>query len=400
MKYKLNGNAANNRMTPSYSSTSIKHVFGSNSRSSKGIAHSRRSYGYHSPRPPYAPLVHVSHNCTISDEEVHIPVALPHLILIGAQKAGTGTIKTMMKQRPEVVCTKIPNELRFLDEEVVMKALPDGWLNETDEERLCVLRKRYAEKFLWKTDGEEQKMRIAFEKTPSYMMRPTIPHALDALCPWKPRILVTLRNPAERAFSQFSMNVKQELLPQNTTFEQIVEAEIDQLIQRGFLKEGTLSLSEYEKRRDEFDSNNVSDKNLSPFALHDVTLEEYAEIASKVLKLTEGIRGANFMLFRGFYALQLLPWVETFGPDEQMMILRFEDLTDNQTDVEERILSFAGLDNPPIADRKRDIKRNGFRGDAEISPITKEYLKWLYQPFNDLLPTLIGDEWRGVWDEW
>ena len=64
------------------------------------------------------------------------------------------------------------------------------------------------------------------------------------------------------------------------------------------------------------------------------------------------------------------------------------------------ILSFAGLDNPPVADRKRDIKRNGFRGDAEISPITKEYLKWLYQPFNDLLPTMIGDEWRGVWDEW
>ena len=159
-------------------------------------------------------------------------------------------------------------------------------------------------------------MCMAFEKTPSYMMRPMIPHALDALCLWKPGILVTLCNPAKRAFSQFSMNGKRELLSQNTTFEQIVEAEIDQLIQRGFLKEGTLSLSEYEKRRDEFDLNNVRDKNLSPFALHDVTLEEYAEIVSKVLKLTEGIRGANFMLFRGFYALQLLTWVEKFGMDE------------------------------------------------------------------------------------
>ena len=98
-------------------------------------------------------------------------------------------------------------------------------------------------------------MHMAFEKAPSYIMRPTIPHALDALCLRKPGILVTLRNPAKRAFSQFSMNVKRKLLPQNTTSKQIVEVEIDQLIQRGFLKEDTLSLSEYEKWKDEFDLN-------------------------------------------------------------------------------------------------------------------------------------------------
>ena len=129
------------------------------------------SYGYHPPRPPFAPLAHVSHNCTLSNgKKVHIPVALPHLILIGTQKGGTGTLKKMLKSNPDVVTPITLKELHFLDNEVVTNA-PGGWLDETDEGELCRLRKAYADEFnmkqmIPKRDGQ---VRLAFEKTPSYL---------------------------------------------------------------------------------------------------------------------------------------------------------------------------------------------------------------------------------------
>jgi len=212
----------------------------------------------------------------------------------------------------------------------------------------------------------------------------------------------------------FQIKQGNHLLP-NTTFEQAIETEVDHLIQRGLLREGTLSLSEYEQRRDEFDLNTVG-KSHSPILIHhDLTLEEYTKVAGNVLLINETVDGTKYdeegvivrphyfphLLFRGIYALQLLPWVKKFGQDERMMILKFEDFAGddaNQTEVEEKILLFAGLTNPVLKERKRQVKANGFT-KSEMNPITKEYLTWLYQPFNDLLPTLLGEEWRGVWDE-
>lgn len=238
-------------------------------------------------------------------------------------------------------------------------------------------------------------------------LRPSIPHAIDLLCPHKPKILVTLRNPVERAYSQYSMLSQKgnRFLP-NTTFEQAIETEVDHLIQRGLLKEGTLSLSEYEQRRNELDVDNMG--SLSPINLRDISLEEYAKVASNVLMINETASGEitdsgyfPHLLFRGMYALQLVPWVKKFGQDERMMILRIEEFAGddaNQTEVEEKILLFAGLTSPVLKERERQVKANGFT-KSKMNPMTKEYLNWLYQPFNDLLPTLLGEEWRGVWDE-
>ena len=58
----------------------------------------------------------------------------------------------MMKKHPKVVCTRVPNELQFLDKKLVVKIPPNGWLNETNKEELCCLWKGYADKFPWKND--------------------------------------------------------------------------------------------------------------------------------------------------------------------------------------------------------------------------------------------------------
>ena len=372
-------------------------------------------HGYIPPHPPFEPLKHVSHTCTLSNgERVHIPVAVPHLILIGTQKGGTGTLQELFKLSPNVILPRKAIEIDFMDEKVVRRT-SNGHLNETDEGELCRLRKEYADEY--KMDdiiSMKDKAVIAFEKTPHYMLRSTIPKAIDIVCPHKPKILVTLRNPIDRAFSQYSMVISQggHLSP-NTTFEEAIEHEVGHLIQRGLLKDGTLTLSEYKERRNEFD---FTMKNISPILtyINETTLEKYAEVTSKVLMVNETVDGAKYdgdevirpnhfthILFRGIYALQLVPWVQRFGAAQRIMILRFEDFAGddaNQTKVQEDILSFAGISNPILKDQKRQVKRNSFKKTAEMDSVTEEYLKWLYQPFNDLLPAVLGDEWLGAWD--
>ena len=73
----------------------------------------RTKYGYLRPTPPYQPVIHTSHTCnitsktnnneTILQEVVHLPVATPHLILIGAQKSGSSSFQSTIDKRINVV---------------------------------------------------------------------------------------------------------------------------------------------------------------------------------------------------------------------------------------------------------------------------------------------------------
>jgi len=73
--------------------------------------HGRTKYGYLHPTPPYEPVIRTSHTCNITSiknnetiqEVVHLPVATPHLILIGAQKSGTSSFQSMIDKRINVI---------------------------------------------------------------------------------------------------------------------------------------------------------------------------------------------------------------------------------------------------------------------------------------------------------
>ena len=71
----------------------------------------RTKYGYLHPTPPYKPVIRISHTCNITSiknnetiqEVVHLAVATPHLILIGAQKSGTSSFQSMIDKRINVI---------------------------------------------------------------------------------------------------------------------------------------------------------------------------------------------------------------------------------------------------------------------------------------------------------
>ena len=68
----------------------------------------RTKYGYLHPTPPYEPVIRTSHTCNITSIKnnetiLHLPVATPHLILIGAQKSGTSSFQSMIDKRINVI---------------------------------------------------------------------------------------------------------------------------------------------------------------------------------------------------------------------------------------------------------------------------------------------------------
>ena len=168
----------------------------------------RSDYGYHRPRPPYLPVQHVSHTCVInrntsSEQVIHLPTAVPHLILIGAQKSATSEFRVLADKHINAITPHSvgAGEPSFLNDEVegpVMELMLKGNKEGEVRDALCRFRQKYTE-FFDMSRVNENAMIVAMEKTPEYIMHPNLPLVIDALCPWKPKILTILRDPVERA---------------------------------------------------------------------------------------------------------------------------------------------------------------------------------------------------------
>lgn len=105
---------------------------------------------------------------------------LPDFLVAGAQKAGTTTLWAMLNQHPEVYVTR-PKELHFFDQHFDRGIT---W---------------YAEQFQ-PQNGE----RLVGEATPIYMTDPTYHKRMHEALP-DARLLITLREPASRAYSHYWM---------------------------------------------------------------------------------------------------------------------------------------------------------------------------------------------------
>ncbi|KAL7465042.1 hypothetical protein ACHAXS_005364 [Conticribra weissflogii] len=409
----------------------------------------RTIHGYRLPLPPFQPVVHTSHTCYTkslggkSTGWVHFSTAVPHLILIGAQKSGTSTLQEIFDKEPNIIkpSYKRPFETHFFDFDMGLRS-NDAHLKKYTEDELCAYRKIYSEYF--NLPSIQTNVSVVFEKTPSYIVYPTIPRYLDKLCTWKPKILAILRNPVSRAWSQFQMehnNPKRNKWPDPQIFIASVDGEIKQFVKHGLLKGpyidrsednrvGTLSLSQFIQRN----------TTTFPFRFQNATLTQYADLVEKY----QGRRKGD--LFRGLYAPLLLPWVKSFAAEDRLMVLRFEPFVAEESDgnrtTVNRVLGFAGLvvndtaynhhrGNGTIHSRRRRLeKRRDRKVTVQMNSNTtlrqsmrglnrkrsrrrlvwklkrvydpmpakiREYLTMLFQPFNDFLPELLGEEWRNVW---
>lgn len=139
-----------------------------------------------------------------------------YLIIVGAQKCGTTTLYGHLAQCAYFASSTI-KELHYFDK----IGSPDI--------------AKYAGKF--KVTPESQ---CYLESTPSYLYLPEVPASVKTTLSGKQvKIIICLRNPMERAFSHYQMNVRRQLEPESfeAAFRRMSSETLDSYYLRGIYSE-------------------------------------------------------------------------------------------------------------------------------------------------------------------
>mmetsp|Transcript_33971 Transcript_33971/g.40682 ORF Transcript_33971/g.40682 Transcript_33971/m.40682 type:complete len:386 (-) Transcript_33971:177-1334(-) len=297
---------------------------------------------------------------------------VPSFIIAGAQKSGTTALYGILKKHPKIISKRGRNEAHYFTRHFfntsiqVYKYRPSirGNMKSLESQEFWCDRGLAYIKNIFGRRMHRFIDTTSFEKTPAYLHYPHVPELISIICPWKPKIVVILRNPVDRAYSHFDMDP---IRYKNHTFEEAISKNLRKLKKAGvILKEGAAN--------------------------------------PKWLKheLTYGVaRLDNNMLFRGFYATQLELWFEHFPLGEKLMVIRYEKFMENKAAVMNQILEFVGVSQYNYT---HDILHKNYFGNKTktnivhgVSNSTRASLRKFFKPHNDKLADLLGEEWRDVW---
>ena len=254
--------------------------------------------------------------------------ALPDFLIIGAMKSGTTFLYNLLTLHP-LVEPAAAKELHYFD----------NLIEEEDSEwyRRCFPQPRW----------EDGRRTITGEATPSYLPHPHAPERVAEVVPLA-RLIALLRNPVDRAYSDHQQKARKNRV--NRTFEETIVAK--KVRQHG--KGG--KTSEREDREDHV-----------------------------------GLDDDSNYLSRGIYVDQLMRWSRFFG-DEQMLVLKSEDLFERPQDTLKLVLNFLDLpDWEPEAWEKIPKKRNKNRAhEQKMDPATRRRLEEYFEPHNRRLYEYLG----------
>lgn len=235
-----------------------------------------------------------------------------------------------------------------------------------------------------------------FEKTPNYMIWPHVPSAIVETCPWKPKILIVLRNPVDRLYSQYKMQFVQR---ENAAH---LEATLD--TELALLRKFRLSNA----------------PNVSQWQIHGLKEGESFEpssISPTERDAKDSIRFRGFgnhgsyprYLQRGIYIYQMRRWLKHFKLNTELLVLPYDRLRQDMSGVWKTILEFLGapfyalperalntIYRPAVIDK---IDLEDLPPPKPMSNSTISFLNEFYRPYNRLLGDLLGKEWEGIWDE-
>jgi hypothetical protein len=150
--------------------------------------------------------------------------ALPDFVIIGAQKGGTSFLYHLLTRHP-LVEPAARKELHFFDQ-------PELFDNGAGWYRRCFPR-------LGSKDGQRS---ITGEATPYYLFDPPVAKRMAEIVP-KARLIALLRNPVDRAYSHYQMQVKRGTEPR--TFEEAMEQEHSSYVSRGIYVDQLLRWFEF-----------------------------------------------------------------------------------------------------------------------------------------------------------
>jgi hypothetical protein len=308
-----------------------------------------------------------------------VPI-LPQFIIAGAQKCGTTALYQFLNQHPNIQAS-VTNEPHFFDWHYPSDIQKEEWLThrnlstdipEPDFE--CALKEAYAENFV--VPPNTPAGTLFFEKTPSYLFLTKVPELIHATCFWKPKIVVILRNPVDRAFSHFRMRLR----TYGRSFEDLIDEEVQTLRSMGLSHAPTRNSNPHEG------DPGFQMPNLTKAESEDKHWKHYRRMFT------------NNYLQRGMYITQLLHWMRFFPLGESLLVVNYERFRANPQNVFFELLDFVGAPRFIPTDKFRTEHNSKGPPEHPLSKETRNYLSALFRPYNDLLADELGEDWRGVWD--
>lgn len=252
--------------------------------------------------------------------------ALPNFIILGAQKAGTTSLYEYLSQHPKLV-PSYTKEVHYFDGGI-----------ESNENCFYKGEAWYRAHFplRWKLAQSKR----TFEASPLYLFHPYAPMRISELIP-KAKLVVLLRNPVERAISQYfhEKRTGDETLP----------------IMDAFQAEGR-------RLRRAIDMRDYND---------------YSYIHHTYLS-------------RGLYHQQLIRYLECFDR-HQILILNSEEFFTHPSKTLKSVFAFAEVDDKVTLE---DLKpRNVGISKEKVGSSVYKYLEDYFRPHNQKLYDLIGQDY-------
>ena len=246
-------------------------------------------------------------------------------MIIGVMKGGTSSLFYYLRQHPQII-SPLQKELRFFS----------GHYNGN----LQHYRQYFPLKGTIKALSYfQQRDVITGEATPNYFFHPFAASRIAESLPHV-RLIVLLRDPADRAYSHYQHLVKRNNL--NQTFEEAIEA----------------CLNQYPKVLE----NHFKDPFTDPKALARYSILE-----------------------RGKYINHLRRWWSYFSPG-QLKVVTSEALFQNPVGVYQEVVEFLGLSD----DENKAFKAKNINHYDPLKSSTRQWLNDFYRPYNQALVQALG----------
>jgi hypothetical protein len=253
--------------------------------------------------------------------------ARPTFLVIGAQKSGTTSLHRFLAGHPAVLCAT-PKEVHYFDI-AHHYGYGDGWY-------LSHFPLRSRARAVRRDVGAEP---AVGEATPDYLLHPHVPARVQRFDPGL-KLVAVLRDPVERAYSQYQMQVRK--YGETLSFEEALEREE----------------AEYP--------------------------EELARMVADPAYTWPHDRRRSYVA-RGLYAEQLERWLPLF-PQERLLVLTSEELWSDPATTLRAVEGFLGIPEWPGG----EYPHQSAGTYTPMSESTRERLAQLFEPHNRRLEELLG----------
>jgi len=245
---------------------------------------------------------------------------LPDFYIIGAAKCGTTSLYQYLIRHPSVN-PGIGKEIHFFED---LYYRGENWY------RACFPFK--FQKFFSQLNHHAF---VTGDSTPRYIDHPHVPKRIQKLTP-NAKFIVMLRNPIDRAFSHYNMNLKNKY--ESLSFEEAIKREPERI-------------------KDEFEKMEKTGK---------VSHEYYLYAC----------------LDRGIYVDRLKRWMNVF-PKENFLIIKSEDFFEDTSHHYKKVLEFLNLSSFELDEYGAHM--TGHYKEKQIEPNVRKQLEEFFQPHNEKL---------------